>query len=105
MTEHIIIGNDHEKIKTTNYWETNYNKEGYIYVSLNAGAMRLLLPENLNPDIEAMKNTKTIVISKGKHVEYDREMFEVLFDDNSDYPYVLFLSLEQFDRQLNIEYR
>lgn len=41
----ITISNDGQKIVSTNYWDTEHAKRGFLYLSWNAGAGRLLLPD------------------------------------------------------------
>ena len=48
----IMIGNDGPLIARTNYFETELAKNGYFYLSWNAGAARLLVPESQNAFIE-----------------------------------------------------
>ncbi|MDX9788933.1 MAG: hypothetical protein RBT11_19320 [Desulfobacterales bacterium] len=38
----IQISNDGPEILSTNYWETEHAKKGFLYMSINAGAFRLL---------------------------------------------------------------
>lgn len=40
---HLTIKNDGQRIVETNYWETELAKEGFIYCSINAGALRVLV--------------------------------------------------------------
>src|ERR1700744_5802447 len=43
----ITIANDGQNLITTNYWDSEYAKMGLIYLTWNAGAARLLLPDVL----------------------------------------------------------
>jgi hypothetical protein len=46
MTNELItITNNGPEIEKTNYFDTNCAKEGKLYLSWNAGAARLLIPE------------------------------------------------------------
>ena len=41
----IIVSNNGADLIDTNYWETDYALHGYYYLSINAGALRLLVPD------------------------------------------------------------
>ncbi len=92
----IEITNNGPLILSTNYWQSDYANNGYAFISPNAGAIRLLLPPNLSADIVSMRAAKNVVISIGKHDEYLRDISEILFDDGTDYPYVQFIDLQQW---------
>jgi hypothetical protein len=49
----IVITNDGDKIKWTNYWDHDIAKRGLVFLSFNAGAGRLLLPDD-SPGIIAL---------------------------------------------------
>lgn len=97
MTELIKIGNDGPVITSTNYWESNYNQQGVLFFSLNAGAFRLLLPGGNVVGEKEILTAKQIVIflgpGFGRH-----QIFEIMFDDNSDNPYCLLFGTELADR-------
>jgi hypothetical protein len=95
------IHNKGQAIASTNYWESDYNAAGYCYLSWNAGAARLLLADSLKGALREMRSAKYVIVSRGKWREQgDREALELLFEDESDSPYCLHLSMEQTDRQL-----
>jgi len=39
------IQNDGPEVISTNYWQTAHSRRGYLYLSFNAGALRVLVPE------------------------------------------------------------
>ncbi|WP_179944763.1 hypothetical protein [Pantoea septica] len=45
MNDKIIIGNEGQSIKQTNYWYTEHAATGLDFMSWKAGAARLLVPE------------------------------------------------------------
>lgn len=91
------IDNAGPLIVATDYWTTEYARAGYFYLSLNAGAVRLLVPpaeERTLPDFEsalgvALSRTTSLAI---------RPVCSLLFDDETESPYALQLSPEQLDR-------
>src|ERR1017187_6217579 len=101
----LLISNRGQLVADTNYWDSEHAKNGFFYLSWNAGAGRLLVPDSQKAAIREMRTAKEhVVISSGLWMEPDknigRAMLELLFDDNSDAPYSLFLSAVQTDRTL-----
>jgi hypothetical protein len=93
------IQNDGQKIISTNYWDSEQERAGYYYVSINAGAFRLLIPAGFHDQLPDMRSAKEVIISRGPWPDQDKpDACEILFDDHSDNPYALFLSVESFDR-------
>lgn len=96
----IKIENNGPEIIGTNYFDSEYAARGYCYLSINAGAFRLLIPPALESAIAEMKTGKMAVISIGPDARHGgREMAEIMFDDGTSDPYCLFLSMEQVDRK------
>lgn len=75
---------------------------GLFYLSWNAGAGRLLVPDSRLADLQEMATaTYYVIVSRGPWPERGRrEGFELLFEDGSDAPFCLHLSAEQSDRLL-----
>jgi hypothetical protein len=94
----IKIENDGVLIKSTDYWQTTHAKQGYFYLSINAGAFRLLIPPCMEDVIPQMQTGKTIVISHGKY-QGEKDAFEILFDDHSDSPFSVMVDALQADRK------
>ncbi|ODT78933.1 MAG: hypothetical protein ABS76_22085 [Pelagibacterium sp. SCN 64-44] len=91
--------NQGQKIVETNFWDSDMARAGYAFVSWNAGAARLLLPDALASAVREMKSAKYVIVSRGRWVEAGRDdALELLFEDNSDNPYCLHLVSEQTDR-------
>jgi len=93
------IANHGPLIVRTNYWETELAMAGKLYVSIKAGAFRILLPQAHESSLEDMRAAREIVISRGPWpaARLD-DAIEILFDDRSEYPYSMHLSPESFDR-------
>lgn len=99
MSTLIEIVNDGFDIKSTNYWDTEQAKRGFFFLSWNAGSARLLIPDSRQSELKEIMTAKYVVISRVKLQEYPgRQFYELLFEDHSDAPYVIRISVEQSDR-------
>ncbi len=99
----INIENNGPLVLKTNYFDSESAKHGNFFVSVNAGAFRLLVPDNRVDDLNEMKTAKEIVISEGPcwpdgKGSRPRKALEILFDDWSDTPYSTWVTDEQADR-------
>ena len=92
----IQIENRGGEIVSTNYWTSEYARSGLYFVSINAGTVRLLVPAAMEPTLSDMKTAKQIVLTRG--IYEGRDSVEIMFDDRSDNPFVIFLEVRQFDR-------
>lgn len=94
----IIVKNNGQELVSTNYWDSEQAKKGYLYLTFNAGSGRLLIPDSM---VEIISEIKT-----GKYAEITNDTVEgkkgiqILFEDNSDSPYCIFISNGQIDREL-----
>lgn len=88
----LAIKNKQQAIISTNFWETEYNAKGLFFCSINAGCFRILVPDKMAAHIPDMRTAKFATI------ERTSSRVIITFDDESDTPYRLDLSLEQFDR-------
>jgi len=95
----ITIENDGQDITGTNYWETEHAGRGLVYVSINAGCFRLLIPDARVSEIGEMRTAREVIVSRGPWPKMGRhDAVELMFEDDSDEPYALHLSTESFDR-------
>lgn len=95
------IENAGQRIVETNYWDSEHARAGYCYLSWNAGAGRLLVPDALKSVIREMRTARYVIVSRGPWCEQGgRDALELLFEDGSDSPYCLHLVAEQTDRLL-----
>jgi hypothetical protein len=92
----LFIQNDEQKIEKTSYWESDFAENGLIFMSMNAGAFRLLLPPGLATEIvtEAKKATE-VLISRGTYK--DKDAVEILFEDGTKTPFVIHMGVNQVD--------
>lgn len=97
----IIIKNQGQSIVSTNYWNSDHAKAGYCFLSWNAGAARLLVPDRIESEIQEMRSARFVIVSRGPWIENgSRDALELLFEDGSDNPYCLHMVAEQTDRLL-----
>lgn len=93
------VENQGRLIVSTNFWELPECKLGKYFVSINAGAFRLLLPEVHESSLEDMKLSKGVAVSRGPWLERRlADAFEILFDDETQDPFALHAATETFDR-------
>jgi hypothetical protein len=103
----IQVSNHGPLLLATNYWDSDLALAGKVFVSVNAGAIRVLLPPARYGDLAEMQVAKECVLSRGRpsaelmmldgwHMVVD-EVIEIMFDDRSDSPYALHLTPESFD--------
>jgi hypothetical protein len=96
-----MIGNNGQSISSTNYWDSEPAKSGFCFLSWNANAARLLVPDTFESAISEMRSAKYVIVSRGPWPEQSRrEALELLFEDESDSPYCMTLCPEQTDRVL-----
>lgn len=95
----IEIQNDGPKIIFTNYWQTEHSTRGLFYLSINAGAFRLLVPDAQIQESGEWMSAKEVIISRGPWPAQGKsDAIEILFEDYSESPYVIHLTSEQVDR-------
>jgi hypothetical protein len=83
----------------SNFWGTEMERAGKFYLSINAGAFRLLVPRGQEPAVTEMATAQEVVVSRGPWPAEGRdEGIELLFEDGSDAPFCLHLSIESLDR-------
>lgn len=99
----VWIGNKGQLIENTDYWNTETARKGFCFLSWNAGAGRLLLPEVIEGALREMRTADHVIVSRGRCGGWGREALEVLFDDHSDSPFCLHMSAEQTDRVVPAE--
>ena len=96
------FGNKGQELLSTNCWESEPTHKGYCYLSLNAGAVRFLVPPVFEKNIKEMVNGVDFVIMTAGKMEThigNQDAYEILFEDNSDSPYVIHIMASQSDRK------
>jgi len=93
----MMIRNNGKDIIETNYYQSALAKAGLMYLSINDGAFRLLIPPQLRAAINEMRRgAKYILISRGQW--QGRDCIEWLAEDNSDTPFVCYIEIKVCDR-------
>lgn len=100
----LVIGNRGQAIANTNFFDSEHARKGLFYLSWNAGAGRLLVPDCQKHLVSEMRTAKYVIISRGPWIEQgDIDALEMLFEDHSDSPFVLMMSHAQCDRLLPVK--
>jgi len=100
-TNMLMICNKGQLIESTNYFDSENADRGLLYLSWNAGAGRLLVPDSLLSAVREMRDSQYVVVSRGPWVEMNSvPALELLFEDNSNSPFSLILSAGQTNRML-----
>lgn len=92
----ITIENDGRLIRSTNYWDSEHARLGYFFLSWNAGAARLLVPDSQTSQIKEMRTGDVVIISR-EPLE-GRPATLIIFDDHTQEPYSVHVLDEQSDR-------
>lgn len=91
----LVVQNNGREIAATNYWELGTDK---VLFSVNAGALRLLVPLGRENQALEMATGKVAVLSIGKDKRYGYERAHLMFDDGTDTPFAIESNLTAFDR-------
>lgn len=96
--EPFFIANDGAQIADTNYFDRwNAQEDDAIFFSVNAGAIRVLLPaRKAAVYVPEMRKASECILSLGSYVDR-REGAEVLWEDGSDAPFAIHTAIEAFD--------
>lgn len=96
----LTITNDGPAIRASNYWTSEYAARGAVYVSLNARAIRILVPDLLAEQLVAeTRGSKYVILSRGPWPDQRRDdAIELLWEDGSSSPFALHVGVEQVDR-------
>lgn len=95
------IINKGQAVANTNFWDSEQAAAGYCYLTWNAGAARLLIPDSQKMMLTEMRSAKVVIVSRGPWTDQGgREALELLFEDESDAPFCLHLTTEMCDRLL-----
>lgn len=95
----LTIENDGPRIKRSNFWGSEVEQHGKFYLSVNAGAFRLLIPQKQEAAIPEFETAEQIIVCRGPWPDGGQvEAMEFIFDDLTDSPYRIQLSQAQVDR-------
>lgn len=96
----LTIRNSGQAVVATNYWSTPHAANGLLYISINAGAIRVLVP----PATAYLLAELPPVGTPCRYEQGERTCRIVLLDDPAD-PYVIEVDARQVDRRLPAEDR
>lgn len=95
----LTIINSGQAIASTNYWDGEHARAGLLYLSWNAGAGRLLIPDAAKGILREFRGASKVLVSRGPWTDQGgREALELLWEDGSDDPFCVHLITEQCDR-------
>ena len=94
----ICTDNHGQLILSSSYWGSEYDRGGNIFCSVNAGSVRVLVPQSNRELIEEFRACKYVVLSRGPWPAMRLpEAAELLLEDGTASPYAMQLSPESFD--------
>lgn len=84
----IRVDNHGPLIRSTNYWGSSLDREGFVFVSTNAGCVRVLLPETYSSAVGEMRTGKYVIISRGPDPKTDQDIaLSLVWEDDSQGPF------------------
>ncbi len=97
-SEAIAIDNNGLEITHTNFWESGMAENGYVFVSIHDGAIRMLVPPSAESEyLPEMKTGKSMLIEPS---EQHDDSLDFVFDDGSDTPFWVVVDTRQIDGDL-----
>ncbi|NLC23106.1 MAG: hypothetical protein GX776_01335 [Oxalobacter sp.] len=97
-SEAITIDNDGREISQTSFWESGLAENGYVFVSIHEGAIRMLVPPSAEPSyLPEMKTGKKILIEPSE--QHDGSL-DFVFDDGTDAPFWVVVDTRQIDAEI-----
>ena len=94
----IEVVNDGPLVLSSTYWGSEYERTGKLFFSVNAGAVRVLLPASARPVLKALRAAEYAVLSRGPWPGVALVGVEILWEDQSDSPFVWHVTAADFDR-------
>jgi hypothetical protein len=94
----IVTENHGPLIVSSTFWGSDLDRAGKIYVSVNAGAVRVLLPASARPLVNELRAAEYAILSRGPWPEVGAaEAVEILWEDHTDSPFAWQLTAASFD--------
>lgn len=98
-TSQIVTSNHGPLIVSSTYWGSAIEELGKLWISTNAGAIRVLVPRSMRRVIEDMRSAKYVICSRGPGPQGRKDdAMELLFEDGTDSPFSLHVGPESVDR-------
>jgi hypothetical protein len=99
LGNYITVDNNGPLLVRTNFWESPVDSQGALFCSVNANAIRLLVPRALEHFIEEMRTGSEVLVTRGDWPAEDRKnALELMWEDGSVAPFAIQLCPEQLDR-------
>ncbi len=89
----IITKNNGPELVSSNFWDTEIGAQKYAF-SVNAGCLRLLVPNCHTPSIPDMIGCEYVVASILKPIRTKAFAIELLFEDHSQSPFSIHMCPE-----------
>lgn len=93
------ISNNGPLIRSTTYFKTPQARAGFVYLSGNAGAWRLLVPPLMTVALEEMAKASFVTVAPAFD-ETGQRVIDITFDDESEMPFLLRIGEYQVERAL-----
>jgi len=84
-------------ITDTTYWDTDVCEAGYYHLVFNMDTYSLLIPDNKDDWLVEIVEAESVVITRGSY-NGKNDYFEIMFEDNTETPFMIMISDEQFSR-------
>jgi len=94
----IQILNNGPELANTNYWTSQAAHAGFMYLSGNAGAMRLLVPPTAEYLLDEMRTGQYATIEPS--LTHPGQCWDVVFHDGSSEPFAVAIDKRQMDRSI-----
>jgi hypothetical protein len=99
MENLLRIENDGAEIIETNFFDSDLAKKGGCYLSTNACAFRLLVPDSRLGFLSDMRTAREVLVTRGAWPAMKQsEAMEILFEDDTNEPFMLILGAPQVER-------
>lgn len=96
----LTIVNSGQSTIESNFWDSDCARRGLFYLSWNACAAHLLVPDNQQNELCEMRGASMVLLSQGiSPIGGDCEMQELKFENDSHTAYCLRLGTRQTNRQ------
>ena len=93
--EHVWWQNDGERVVETNYFDSLSARMGGTFMTANAGALRLFIPKSIDSCLKDILSARCVVIARGIYREAMTRMYELMFEDDSESPFAIWIGPKQ----------
>ena len=103
----VVVASYGQEITHTNYWDSeNALVGGYCFLSGNAGAVRLLVPDSQISVVDEIRPAKRVILSRGPWAaEGEPDATEVMFESDDGGHFSVTVRAHQTDRSLLDEHQ